>query len=79
MSKPILVIVESPGKIKKINSILGNNYIVKASVGHVRDLDFNKAFPAGWLGKRVDVRGKLTSGEGSLKWNNNMFGGMIMI
>lgn len=39
MSKPILVIVESPGKIKKIQSILGNNYLVKASIGHVRDLD----------------------------------------
>ena len=36
---PILVIVESPGKIKKINSILGKDYLVKASVGHVRDLD----------------------------------------
>ena len=39
MPKPILVIVESPGKIKKINSILGKDYLVKASVGHVRDLD----------------------------------------
>lgn len=38
MSK-ILFIVESPGKIKKINSILGNDYLVKASVGHVRDLE----------------------------------------
>jgi len=35
----ILVIVESAGKIKKINEILGNNYIVKASFGHVQDLD----------------------------------------
>lgn len=35
----ILVIVESPGKIKKIQSFLGNDYIVKASFGHVRDLD----------------------------------------
>ena len=34
----ILVIVESPGKIKKIQSILGNNYIVTASVGHIIDL-----------------------------------------
>lgn len=34
----ILVIVESPGKIKKIQSYLGNNYIVKASFGHCRDL-----------------------------------------
>jgi DNA topoisomerase-1 len=38
MSK-ILVIVESPGKIKKINEYLGNDYIVKASFGHVQDLD----------------------------------------
>jgi DNA topoisomerase-1 len=37
MSK-ILVIVESPGKIKKIESILGNNYIVMASMGHIMDL-----------------------------------------
>ena len=34
-----LVIVESPGKIKKIQSALGNDYIVKASIGHIRDLD----------------------------------------
>ena len=34
----ILVIVESPGKIKKIKSFLGNGYIVMASVGHIRDL-----------------------------------------
>ena len=33
-----LVIVESPGKIKKISSILGAGYKVVASVGHVRDL-----------------------------------------
>ena len=33
-----LIIVESPGKIKKIESFLGNNYIVKASVGHIMDL-----------------------------------------
>ncbi len=33
-----LVIVESPGKIKKIQQILGSGYTVKASLGHVRDL-----------------------------------------
>jgi len=38
MSKT-LVIVESPGKIKKIEQYLGPNYIVKASFGHVQDLD----------------------------------------
>jgi len=34
----ILVIVESPGKIQKIQHILGNDYIVMASVGHIIDL-----------------------------------------
>ncbi|MBV1909903.1 MAG: DNA topoisomerase I subunit omega, partial [Kangiellaceae bacterium] len=33
-----LVIVESPAKAKTINKYLGNDYIVKSSVGHVRDL-----------------------------------------
>ncbi|MDG4868604.1 type I DNA topoisomerase (plasmid) [Guyparkeria sp. 1SP6A2] len=33
-----LVVVESPGKVKKIQSFLGDGYEVKASVGHVRDL-----------------------------------------
>ena len=33
-----LVIVESPAKAKTINKYLGSNYIVKSSVGHVRDL-----------------------------------------
>lgn len=34
-----LVIVESPGKIKKITEYLGDGYIVKASFGHCMDLD----------------------------------------
>jgi len=34
-----LVIVESIGKIKKINEYLGSDYIVKASFGHCMDLD----------------------------------------
>ena len=35
-----LVIVESPGKIKKLEEALGKDkYIVKASIGHIRDLD----------------------------------------
>ena len=33
-----LVIVESPAKAKTINKYLGNDYIVLASYGHIRDL-----------------------------------------
>ena len=37
MSK--LLIVESPGKIKKISEYLGHEYVVMASIGHIIDLD----------------------------------------
>ncbi len=37
-----LVICESPGKIKKIQSYLGKDYIVKASIGHIRELKKGK-------------------------------------
>jgi DNA topoisomerase-1 len=33
-----LVIVESPAKAKTINKYLGSQYVVKSSVGHIRDL-----------------------------------------
>lgn len=33
-----LIIVESPGKIKALSKYLGNDFIVKASVGHIVDL-----------------------------------------
>ena len=42
-----LVIVESPAKARTINRYLGRDYVVKSSVGHVRDL------PVG--GKRADA------------------------
>jgi len=51
-----LVIVESPAKAKTINKYLGKDYIVKSSVGHVRDLpkggssrNGNKKRPPHWL------------------------------
>ena len=33
-----LVIVESPAKARKIGAFLGDDYVVEASVGHIRDL-----------------------------------------
>jgi DNA topoisomerase I len=60
MSKT-LVIVESPAKAKSIGKFLGKKYIVKASMGHVRDL------PKSQLGvdvendfepKYITIRGK---------------------
>ena len=33
-----LVIVESPSKAKTIGKYLGPDYVVKASMGHLRDL-----------------------------------------
>ena len=39
-----LVIVESPGKIKKLQEVLGNDFVVKASIGHIRDLSSARSF-----------------------------------
>jgi DNA topoisomerase-1 len=36
--KKALVIVESPAKARKISGFLGTDYIVRASMGHIRDL-----------------------------------------
>ncbi|QVL35486.1 type I DNA topoisomerase [Aminirod propionatiphilus] len=38
MAKKTLVIVESPTKAKTLSKMLGRNYEIKASMGHVRDL-----------------------------------------
>ena len=53
MSKP-LVIVESPTKVKTISRILGDEYVVKSSVGHIRDLPRNtKSIPSSF--KKEDI------------------------
>ncbi|WP_277207919.1 type I DNA topoisomerase [Isoptericola croceus] len=41
-----LVIVESPTKARKIQSYLGDDYVVEASVGHIRDLPQPSELPA---------------------------------
>lgn len=42
LQKKALVIVESPSKAKTIQKYLGRDYIVKASVGHIKDLPKSK-------------------------------------
>ena len=42
MAKRSLVVVESPTKVKTIQKYLDSKYVVKASMGHVRDLPKSK-------------------------------------
>ncbi|NLC08637.1 MAG: DNA topoisomerase I subunit omega, partial [Gammaproteobacteria bacterium] len=58
MSKS-LVIVESPAKAKTINKYLGNQYVVKSSVGHIRDLPTS----GGGATKRAKTDEKLSAQE----------------
>ncbi|KYP82143.1 type I DNA topoisomerase [Ferroacidibacillus organovorans] len=56
-----LVIVESPAKAKTIGKYLGSKYIVKASMGHVRDLPKSQLgvdIDHGFEPKYITIRGK---------------------
>lgn len=68
-----LVIVESPAKAKTINKYLGSEYIVKSSVGHIRDL------PVSGSGKtaaaRTSTKG-LTAEEKKRKAQQQLFARM---
>lgn len=74
-----LVIVESPAKAKTINKYLGNDYVVKSSVGHIRDLptsgsttkkSADSAAAKGTKKVKKDERGALVNRMGVDPWHN---------
>ncbi|MGL5452583.1 MAG: type I DNA topoisomerase [Aeromonas sp.] len=67
-----LVIVESPAKAKTINKYLGKDYVVKSSVGHVRDLPTSGS--ASTEPKKPVIRGiKLSETEKAAKDRKALF------
>ncbi|MEH6626242.1 MAG: type I DNA topoisomerase [Motiliproteus sp.] len=57
-----LVIVESPAKAKTINKYLGSDYVVKSSVGHIRDLP-----TSGGVRKPVDTKARALAAAATRK------------
>jgi len=58
--KKSLVIVESPAKVKSIQKFLGKNYVVKSSVGHIRDLPKSGGATSSANGKKKKSAGSKT-------------------
>lgn len=58
--KKTLVIVESPAKARTINKYLGSDYVVRASMGHIRDLPKGKfgIDPETFQPDYIAIRGK---------------------
>ncbi|WP_405348963.1 type I DNA topoisomerase [Ruminobacter amylophilus] len=65
-----LVIVESPAKAHTINKYLGSNYVVKSSVGHIRDLPSGQAKAKGTSAE--PVKRARTASEKDAKLFNRM-------
>jgi DNA topoisomerase-1 len=57
-SMPNLLLIESPKKIQKLQQILGNSWIIKASFGHIRELasDGEEALGFELTGQTVNCR-----------------------
>ena len=62
-----LVIVESPAKAKTINKYLGKDFVVKSSIGHIRDL------PTSGSRKAVDAKSRAAEAAKLLLINDLRF------
>jgi DNA topoisomerase I len=62
-----LLLIESPGKIRKLAQILGSDWTIKASMGHVRELanDGEDSLGFDLTGDRIDCRYEARGSRGS--------------
>ncbi|MBF0784676.1 type I DNA topoisomerase [Muribacter muris] len=62
-----LVIVESPAKAKTINKYLGSDFVVKSSVGHIRDLPTGSSGEKTEKAKPISTKGLSAEQKAELK------------